>query len=377
MAETFDVIVIGGGAMGTAAARTLSARGRSVLLLERFEIGHARGSSGGPTRIFRLAYDHPDYVRMARLALQDWRDLEAEAGEKLLITTAGLDVGAAGRPTAEALESAGERLEYLSPDAIAERWPGIRLDAGTEAFVQEEGGVCMAERTVHAQARLARKHGATIVERTTVERLHVNDTGVEVNTATETYRAALAVVTAGPWARPLLRGAGIDLPLVPSFEQVTYFALDDPSPLPTIIDWSVTPPNTPYVVPNPEETGHFKIALHMSGPSVDADERSFEPDAERVRRVTEYAGMRFAPHHPERGTDTCLYTNTPDEDFVLDRRGSVVIGSACSGHGFKFTPFIGRVLADLAMARPAPVPIDRFGSSRPALRATRGAAPAS
>jgi glycine/D-amino acid oxidase-like deaminating enzyme len=85
--------------------------------------------------------------------------------------------------------------------------------------------------------------------------------------------------------------------------------------------------------------------------------------------------MRFAPHHPERGTDTCLYTNTPDEDFVLDRRGSVVIGSPCSGHGFKFTPFIGRVLADLAMARPTPVPIDRFGSSRPALRATRGAAP--
>lgn len=374
MAEPFDVIVIGGGAMGTAAARNLSARGRSVLLLERFEIGHARGSSGGPTRIFRLAYDHPDYVRMARLALEDWRDLEAEAGEPLLITTAGLDVGIAGRSTAEALESAGERFEYLPPHAIAERWPGIRLDAGTEAFVQEEGGVCMAERTVRAQARLALQHGATIVERTKVERLHTTDAGVEVNTAAETYHAALAVVTAGPWAGPLLRGAGIDLPLVPSFEQVTYFALDHPSPLPTIIDWSITPPSTPYVVPNPEEPGHFKVALHMSGPSVDADERSFEPDADRVRRVTEYAGMRFAPHRPERGTDTCLYTNTPDEDFVLDRRGSVVIGSPCSGHGFKFTPFIGRVLADLAMARPTPVPMERFGSSRPALRAAPGTA---
>jgi len=374
MAEPFDVIVIGGGAMGTAAARTLSGRGWNVLVLERFEIGHARGSSGGPTRIFRLSYDHPDYVRMARLALEDWRDLEAEAGERLLITTAGLDVGVAGRPTAEALESAGEPFEYLPADAIAERWPGIRIDAGTEAFVQEEGGVCMAERTVHAQARLARQHGATIVERTTVERLHATAAGVEVNTAGETYRAALAVVTAGPWAGSLLRGAGIDLPLVPSFEQVTYFALDDPSPLPTIIDWSVTPPSTPYVVPNPEEPGHFKVALHMSGPSVDADERSFEPDADRVRRVTEYAGMRFAPHHPEGGTDTCLYTNTPDEDFVLDRRGSVVIGSPCSGHGFKFTPFIGRVLADLAMARPTPAPIERFGSGRAALRGA-GAAP--
>ena len=370
MPEAFDVIVIGGGAMGTAAARTLSERGRSVLLLERFEIGHARGSSGGPTRIFRLAYDHPDYVRMARLALEDWRALEAEAGESLLITTAGLDIGAAGRPTAEALEAAGERFEYLKAGAVAERWPGIVLDDPTEVFVQEEGGVCMAERAVRAQARLALEHGATILEQTKVERLHADRIGVEIHTAAETYRAPIAVVTAGPWAGPLLRGAGIDLPLVPSFEQVTYFALDDPSPLPTITDWSVTPPKTPYVVPNPEEPGHFKVALHMSGPSVDADERSFEPDPDRVRRVTEYAAMRFASHHPERGTDTCLYTNTPDEDFVIDRRGSIVIGSPCSGHGFKFTPFIGRLLADLVTAHPATIPIERFLSSRPALRSS-------
>jgi sarcosine oxidase len=101
---------------------------------------------------------------------------------------------------------------------------------------------------------------------------------------------------------------------------------------------------------------------------VDADERSFEPDPVRVRRVTEYADTRFAPHHPERGTDTCLYTNTPDQDFVLDRRGSVVIGSPCSGHGFKFAPFVGRVLADLVTGNPPPLPMERFRSSRPALR---------
>ena len=375
MAEPFDVIVMGGGAMGTAAARTLSARGRNVVLLERFEIGHARGSSGGPTRIFRLAYHHPDYVRMARLALQDWRELEAEAGEALLITTAGLDLGTAGRPTAAALEAAGERLEYLPPDAVSERWPSVHLEAGTEAFVQEEGGVCMAERTVRAQARVALAHGATILEQTEVERMTVRGVGVEVNTVGETYRAPLAVVTAGPWAGPLLRDAGIDLPLVPSFEQVTYFALEDPSPLPTIIDWSMTPPSTPYVVPNPEEPGHFKVALHMSGPPVDADERSFEPDPARVRRVTEYAATRFAPNHPERWTDTCLYTNTPDEDFVLDRRGSVVIGSPCSGHGFKFAPFVGRVLADLVTGHSPPIPLERFRSSRPALRSNGRAVP--
>ena len=364
MAQDFDVIVVGGGVMGTSAARWLTTRGRDTLLLERFQLGHVRGSSGGPTRIFRLTYDHPDYVRMARMALREWRALEAEAGEPLMITTGGLDIGVDGRSSAEALAAAGEAYEYLSPEAVTERWPAVRFPAGTEIFVQEDGGVCMAERTVRAQARLAAGGGATILEETAVERLTATGTGVEVITAAETYRAPVAVVTAGPWAGPLLREAGIELPLSASFEQVTYFTLEEPSPLPTIIDWDVDPPRTPYTVPNPEEPGSFKIALHMSGPTVDPDRRSFDPDPERVERVTAYAAVRFAAHHAEGGTDTCLYTNTPDEHFVLDRSGPVVIGSPCSGHGFKFAPFVGRVLADLATAQPAPLPIERFLTAR-------------
>ncbi|MGH2637458.1 MAG: FAD-dependent oxidoreductase, partial [Actinomycetota bacterium] len=326
----------------------------------RFEIGHARGSSGGPTRIFRLTYEHPDYVRMARRALDEWRALEAEAGEPLMITTAGLDLGRAGRPSAAALEAAGEPFEYLAPDAVRERWPGVRIEPDTEAFVQEEGGVCMAERTVLAQARVAADAGATVLEHTRVERIVSTGTGAEVRTEGETYRAPVVVVTAGPWAGDLLRTAGIDLPLTSSFEQVTYFAFEEPSALPTVIDWDVNPPRTPYTVPNPEEPGRFKVALHMSGPPVDADARTFEPDPHRVKRVTDYAATRFADHRAEGGTDTCLYTNTPDEDFVLDRRGPVVIGSPCSGHGFKFGPLMGRILADLATAQPAPLPIERF-----------------
>lgn len=363
MATDYDVIVVGGGVMGTSAARWLVARGRDTLLLERFTLGHARGSSGGPTRIFRLTYEDPLYVRMARRSLDEWRALEAEAGERLLLTTAGLDIGLAGRTSAEALDAAGEAFEYLQPEAVVERWPAIRLEPGTEAFVQEDGGVCMAERTVRAQARVATEAGASILEETAVERIEATGTGAAVHTEGATYRAPVVVVTAGPWAGGLLRGVGIDLPLVPSFEQVTYFALDEPTPLPTVIDWDVDPPRTPYTVPNPEEPGHFKIALHMSGPPVDADARSFDPDPVRMSKVTEYAGRRYGPHRAHGGTDTCLYTNTPDEDFVLDRRGPVVIGSPCSGHGFKFAPLMGRILADLATAQPAP-PIERFLSGR-------------
>ena len=359
MAEDYDVVVVGAGVMGTSAARWLATRNRTTLLLERFEIGHARGSSGGQTRIFRLTYHHPDYVRMARRALEEWRALEAEAGETLLITTGGVDVGVGGRVSAQALEAAGEAFESLSADAVRERWPALRLEPGTESFVQEDGGVCMAERTVRAQARLAASAGARVLEGTAVERIVATGTGAEVVAGGEAYRAPVVVVTAGPWAGGLLRAAGIDLSLEPSLEQVTHFELDDPSPLPTVIEWSDDGTWAPYAVPNPEEPGRFKVALHRSGPPVDADARSFDPDPERVRRVMEYASGRFATHR-ERGSETCLYTNTPDEDFVLDRRGPVVIGSPCSGHGFKFAPLIGRILADLATAQPAPLPIERF-----------------
>jgi sarcosine oxidase len=369
MDRGFDVVVVGGGAMGTAAARSLAERGRNTLLLERFEIGHARGSSGGATRIFRLSYHHPDYVRMARLALTEWRELEERAGESLLITTAGLDVGDVGRERAHALEAADVPFEELPAEAVSERWPALRFDPGTEILLQEDGGVCMAERTVRAQARLAAEDGATILERTKVERIVATGFGAEVATASETYRVPIVVVTAGPWAGPLLVHAGTALPLVPSMEQVSHFSLDEPSPLPTLVDWSPSLARTTFAVPDPEEPGRFKVGLHGGGPTVDADDGPFDPSPDRFEEVTAYAAARFGPHTASGATETCLYTNTPDEDFVLDRRGSVVLGSPCSGHGFKFAPLVGRILADLVSAEPAPIPIERFLSSRPALRA--------
>jgi sarcosine oxidase len=368
MSSGFDAIVVGGGAMGTAAARSLASRGRDTLLLERFTFGHANGSSGGPTRIFRLTYHDPEYVRMARHALESWKELEDAAGEPLMINTAGLDVGKGGRSSAAALAAAGESSAYISAAEVADRWPALRFAPDAEIFVQEDGGVCRAEHTVRAQARLAAAHGATIRERTVVDRLRPSDGGVEVVTSDgEVVRAPVAVVTAGPWAAELLGAAGTALPLVPSFEQVTYFELDDPAPLPTIIDWQADPVHTPYWVPDPMEPGHFKIALHMSGPSIEADERTFDPDPARVAAVETYAADHVSRYRATGRTDTCLYTNTPDEDFVIDRVGPVVIGSPCSGHGFKFVPFVGEQLARLAIGERPAVDLSRFSASRPAL----------
>jgi sarcosine oxidase len=369
--DTYDAIVIGGGAMGSAAARVLAERGRHTLLLERFRFGHAHGSSGGPTRIFRLTYHDPAYVRMARSALEHWRDLEGAAGEPLLATTGGLDVGPGGRTSAEALRAAGEACAPVTPADLAERWPALSFPPGTEMFVQEDGGVCRAEATVVTQARLALAAGADVREETEVAALIPAGDAVDVVTATgDTARAPVAVVTAGPWVSKLLATAGIHLPLTPSFEQATYARLDVPSELPTVIDWRPTGGHTAYLVPDPFEPGAFKVGLHKSGGPVDADERSFDPDPERVATVRTYTTTHVEGSIDAGRTDTCLYTNAPDEEFVIDRSGPIVVGSPCSGHGFKFVPLIGRVLADLATGDPAPdaVPMARFRMDRPGLR---------
>ncbi|MFM8998875.1 MAG: N-methyl-L-tryptophan oxidase [Actinomycetota bacterium] len=365
--ERTEVVIVGGGAVGTAAARALAGRGRAVTLLERGPIGHADGSSGGPTRIFRLAYDLPDYVRMARVALRAWRDLEAEAGEELLVTTGGIDIGSGARLAADALAACGEPFAWLDADATAERWPALRLAAGERALVQEDAGVCLAERTVHAQARLARARGVDVRETTAALAIAPAGDGVEVRTADATIRADVAVVAAGAWAGPLLRTVDIDVPLTPTLEQVTYLRLTTPSPLPTVIDWADDGSAAPYAVPDPTDPGAFKIALHGAGPTVDPDRDPRDADPIRRARAVDHAARRFAPHAVG-GTDTCLYTRTPDEDFVLDRVGPIVVASPCSGHGFKFTPLLGDLVADLATDATPAVPLERFRLGRPALR---------
>ena len=379
MSTTFDAIVVGGGVMGTATARELATRGHDTLLLERFTFGHARGSSGGPTRIFRFTYEHPDYVRMARPALDAWRELEDASGERLLHTTGGIDIGDGSRRSAEALEAAGAPFDWISAEETIERWPGLVIARGTPVLVQDLGGVCMAERTVRAQARLAGAAGATVMEESSVEAILPSrrGDGVEVRTTTgDTFQAPVAVVTAGPWAGPLLRTAGIDLPLVPSFEQVTYCRLaGDAHDFPTIVDWTGVSTrslpsdgdgssNAPYALPNPEEPGSIKMALDRSGPDVDADARDFDPDPERLTRLAGWAAKRFLPLEEARPPETCLYTNTPDGEFLLDRLGPIVVGSPCSGHGFKFAPLIGKILADMATGTPIALRLEAFGAGR-------------
>ena len=278
--------------MGTAAARALSARGRAVILLERFTLGHARGSTAGTTRNFRLTYHDPLYVRMARRSLERWRELEDEAGVELMRVVGGLDVGTATDASARALEHAGERLERPSDAEVAERWPMLRFSPRSSFVYQPDGAVLRSQEAVRTIARLATAHGAEVREETPAESIAASGDGVEVATASSTIRAPVAIVAAGAWSGSLLGRAGIPLTLRPTLEQSTYFDADT-TDLPTVIDWDEAPEQPPYIVPDPFEPGTIKAGAHLSGPVVDPDTRSFDADEARERQVADWVGRRL------------------------------------------------------------------------------------
>lgn len=340
-----EFVVVGAGVMGAATARALARQGREVVLLERFALNHDRGSSHGTSRIFRFSYHEERYVRMAMESLPLWRELEDETGTDLLTITGGLDLGAALMDDhIEALGAAGAAFEVLDAAAVGERFPHLRVQPGERALFQPDSGFVLAEASVAAMAASAVKHGADLREETTVRELRRSADGVEVVTDAETFRPSVVVVTAGGWGRGLLEGVDYALPVTPTLETVAFF--DIPTPVfPTLIDWR-TPPF--YSLPSPGrglKVGEFRV-----GPVIDPDAADRVPSEESIAHMSAWVAERWRGADPRpTHAEACIYTNTPDEHFVLDRDGPVVVGSPCSGHGFKFAPWIGQRLAELAM----------------------------
>jgi sarcosine oxidase len=340
-----DTVVVGGGAMGASTAWWLAREGREVVLLERFEAGHTRGSSHGGSRIFRLAYGLPRYVHMAQLALPLWRQLEDEAGTTLLETTGGFDHGEELelQLLAEALDAQGAAFEFLAADAAAERWPAFRFVG--DVLFQPDAGRCRADDTVAALHRAAAAHGADVhFEEPVVSIARVHD-DVQVRTDHDEYRARVTVVATGAWL-PKLAGALMPLPpLRVSQEQVFHFrAVETLDPWPAFIHL-----RDPFIYGLETPGEGIKVAEHHTGTEVDPDHRSFEVDAAGAARVRDYVAQWIPGLDPDPvSSTTCLYTTTPTEDFHITRDGPFVVVSACSGHGFKFTPLIGRMAAELA-----------------------------
>ena len=345
MTRRVDVVVVGGGAMGAATAWWLARAGREVVVLERFGPGHTRGSSHGASRIFRFAYPLPRYVRMARMALELWRQVEAETGTSLLETTGGVDHGddLGVQAVAEALDREGASFEFLTPQAAAERWPGMRF--GTDVLFQPDAGRCAAEATVTALLHGAEAHGAEVRFEEGVTSVARALDDVVVRTAQEEYRAAVLVVAAGAWMPSLLDGVTGLPPLKVTQEQVFHFPAVDGG----ATDWpSFIHHRSPYIYGLETPGEGIKVAEHHAGAVVDPDQRSFAIDPEGAARVRDYV-ERWLPGLDPTPTSstTCLYTTTPTEDFHVTREGPLVVVSACSGHGFKFVPLIGRMAAEL------------------------------
>jgi monomeric sarcosine oxidase len=361
-----DLIIVGAGLAGAAAAYAAANRGQNVVVLEAFGPAHRNGSSHGSARIFRRAYPDPLYVRLTGQSEQRWRNLEAEAGQDLLTLTGGIDFGAAREPERlhAVLADCGVPAELLPERAAAERWPFIDFGGVGQVMYHADAGVIDPDRAIAAMLRLAAAHGADVRFNTPVERLATAPTGGALaTTASEAFQAPVVVVAAGPWIAPLLNGLVELPPLSVTQQQVFHFAPArgrEPEPWPVFIHFDGS--GYRYGLPGGRDggvPGAVKIGEHDPGQATTAAARDFRIDPAARERVRAFVADRLPGLDPAPASEaSCLYTWTSNEDFILDRPGGgpFVVASPCSGHGAKFAPLIGEIIADLAAGAPAQEP---------------------
>ncbi len=374
----FDYIVLGLGGIGAGAAYWLARRaGRRVLGLEQFEIGHVRGESQDHSRIIRLSYHTPAYVALARQAYRAWAELEAEAGERLIIQTGGLDLSppGAGIPLdtyTNSMRANHVPFEELDAREIMRRWPPFRLAEAARGVFHPDGGIAPAARCNAAHLRLARAHGAMLRDRAPATAIRDLGDVIEVTAGGEIYRGRRLVVAAGPWTNQALAHFGLRLPLTITQEQATYYAAPNaaafqPERFPVWI-WLDVP--CFYGFPAYGEPGP-KVAQDVGGDEVTPETRTFEPNPATLAR-TEAFLQQVLPGMlgPVLYTKTCLYTLTPDRDFVLDALPGhpnvfIAVGAA---HAFKFASLLGKTLAELAIDGVTAADTAPFRFTRPVLQ---------
>lgn len=362
-------VVVGAGVIGAATAYALTARGERVLLVEQHARGHHLGSSHGATRIFRQGYADAEYVALTTRALELWGALEAAADEELIVRTGAVDHG---RPEvvdaiAAALADADIPHESLTPEQAAARWPGIAFEG--HVLTHPSAGRIRSDRTIEVFLTLAERTGLADLRfdtRVTGLEDHGGDVTVTLSDGSA-VRSASVVAAVGSWAPTLvgelLAGRGTGLPAIRvTQEQPAHFPSHLPDAAwPSFVHWADG--DDVYGLLTPGEG--VKVGFHGTGPVVDPDHRDFTPVSAEAERLQAYVA-RYVP-----GVDatrptfiSCLYDNSPDEDFVIDRVGPITVATGFSGHGFKFAPLLGEMLADLAtggvphrrFALPEPVP---------------------
>ncbi len=389
LADEFDVIVLGCGAMGAAACHHVARRGARVLGIERFQLGHGNGSSHGHSRVIRQAYfEHPDYVPLLRRTYALFEALERESGERLFLRCGALFGGRADSEVVSGSRVASERHgvphEILDADGVRRRFPQFRLPDDYVALFEPDAGCVRPEATTLAHARLARAAGGTILEETRVLAWHEDHRGVQVATDRGTFRAAQLIVTAGAWTPSILANLGISLRV--TRQPLLWLDQRDSATrhrhaLAELPVWLIDRHDgtSIYGIPfDPVLTGPkgMKVAIHGGGIEVDpetVDRDATESEIGAARDATRAVLPESAGH--VLASAICLYTYSPDSNFIVDRMPGyrrVTIACGFSGHGFKFAPVLGEALADLAIDGGTDAAIEFLGVERFRTSAARG-----
>src|SRR5512132_531279 len=369
MEMMWDAIVAGLGAHGSAVAYHLAKRGQSVLGFDRFDRGHALASFGGLSRIIRLSYyEHPNYVPLLKRAWELWRELERDSGENLLTQTGGLYMGPpGGELVTGALASARMHdlaHEVLDNAELKRRYTLFDVDRDWVGLLDAQAGWLAPERSIETHLRLAERNGAALRFAEPVERWERDGDGVRATTALGSYRCQRLVITAGAWLSRLLPQLAPHLWVErnvlfwfePRGEQDAFAKL----PVYIVEDTDRMYYGFPYDPGN----GLKMAGLHF-GDRVDPDTVDRQPSARDDERVRAWLRRRLPlADGARRRAQVCLYTNSPDGHFVIDRDGPVAYASACSGHGFKFASAVGEILADLTISGRSSLDIGFLASDR-------------
>lgn len=364
--EHVDVVVIGGGAMGSAAAWQLAQRGKSVVLLEKYGLGHTQGSSHGGSRIYRATYAQPAYLDLMAQSLNMWDELEAETNTQLLTRVGVVSHGFPPHDFEAPMRAQGIHLEVMSPSEAVERWPAMRFE-GKVLFEKDTAGRVNADLTLEVLQARATELGAIIRHNAPVLSAQHVDRGVVVVTDQVEYLAERVVLATGGWMNELatdLLGLAEPLPLTVVEVAPVHFQISaQHAGAMTQDNWpsfthdhaphdATTGKPTPWpgIVYGLATTGEgIKVGFNAYGKVVTANKRTWQLAQGDLELHQTYA-KRWLPGLDPTQVEplSCTYTRTPTDDFILDRRGRVVVASCCSGHGFKFTPKIGALIADLA-----------------------------
>lgn len=359
--------------MGSASLWQLASRGVPAVGFEQFEPGHDRGSSHGETRIIRTAYfEGAHYVGMAQRAFELWESLQRETGEDLLVRTGGLMIGPPGGEvvsgTLHSVEAHGLPHEVLDATALRRRYPQHRVDADEVAVKEEQAGFLRPERAVQAAASRARRLGADLRTGVRVDGVEEHKNGVRITAAGEVFDASHAIISVGSWLPAFLPELGERLTV--TRQVVAWFPVADPA--------QFRPDRFPIYLH--EAGGHqaygfptldgetVKVAIHHEGTPASPDSVDREVHPDDLEPLQEFVASRLVGVNPEpASSQVCLYTNTPDGDFLVGQvghHGRLILLGGFSGHGFKFSPVIGEIAADLVTSSSTKHDITPFAPQR-------------